>query len=267
MKHRLPVVVCLVLGAIPVFAADRLTDRDVKALVARIEDGRDKFDNALDDKFKNDILRGPGGEVDVKRFLNTFQESIDRLEESIKPGYAGSTEAGTLLRQGSAIDRYFRQHPGGTKGESEWNRLASDLKVLAAAYGSGFPVADNATFRRIGDRELADSVKALASSAEQLKKALDSDLKKDASIDKASREAIVSEADQLSKDAKALRDRVKDGKPSSAEADEVLTRAGKLQTFIQGHKGPAAGNAWAAVSSQLENVAAAYQVSRPPRMP
>jgi len=267
MKHRLLVAVCLVLGSLPVFAADRLTDRDVKALVARIEDGRDKFDNALDDKFKNDILRGPGGEVDVKRFLNTFQESIDRLEESIKPGYAGSAEAGTLLRQGSAIDRYFRQHPGGTKGESEWNRLGSDLKVLAAAYGSDFPVADSATFRRIGDRELADAVKALASAAEQLKKSLDSDLKKDASIDKPTREAVVSEADQLSQDAKTLRDRVKDAKPSSAEADEVLTRAHKLETFIQGHKVPAAARAWTAVSSQLENVAAAYQVSRTPRTP
>ena len=28
-------------------AADRLTDRDVKALVSRIEDGRDRFDDAL----------------------------------------------------------------------------------------------------------------------------------------------------------------------------------------------------------------------------
>ena len=53
MKHRLLVAVCLVVGSLPVFGADRLTDADVKALVARVEDGRDKFDNALDDKFKD----------------------------------------------------------------------------------------------------------------------------------------------------------------------------------------------------------------------
>lgn len=267
MKHRLLVAVCLVVGSLPVFGADRLSDADVKALVARVEDGRDKFDNALDDKFKESILRGPAGEVDVKRFLNTFQESIDRLEGSIKPGYAGSAEAGTLLRQGSALDRYFRQQPGGTKGESEWNRLASDLKLLAAAYGSEFPSGDNATFRRISDREVADTVKALASAAEQVKKSLDSDLKKDASVDKASREAVVAEADQLSKDAKELRDRVKDGKPSSGEAEQVLTSAAKLQTFIQGHQVPMAASAWTGVSSQLEIVAAAYQIPRAARTP
>ena len=139
MKHRLLLAVCLAISAVPAFAADRLTDRDVKSLVARVEDDRDKFDNALDDELKNKHPAGPAGEVDVKRFLNNFQESIDRLEESLKPGYAGSSEAGTLLRQGSALDRYFRAQPGGTKGESEWNRLASDLKLLAAVYGSRVP--------------------------------------------------------------------------------------------------------------------------------
>src|SRR5262245_20313214 len=138
MKHRLFVAAWLLVSAAPLLAADRLTDRDVKQLIARIEDGRDKFDNALDDKFKNAILRDASGEVKVQGCLNTFQESIDRVEESLKPAYAASTEVGTLRRQGSALERYFRQQPGGTKGESEWNRLASDLKMLAAAYGSDF---------------------------------------------------------------------------------------------------------------------------------
>ena len=267
MKHRLFVAVWLVASAAPLLAADRLTDRDVKELIARIEDGRDKFDNALDDKFKNSILRDASGEVNVKRFLNTFQESIDRVEESLKPDYAASTEVGTLLRQGSALERYFRQQPGGTKGESEWNRLASDLETLAAAYGSDFPIGENPAFRRLGDREVSQSVKALESSAQQLKRSLDSDLKKDPAVDKASREGIVDEADQLSKDAKALRERVNDGKPSSAEADQVLARAARLQTFIKGHQVPAASGAWHGVASQLEIVSAAYRVPSSSRTP
>ena len=268
MKHRLLVAASLAISSMPVFsvpafAADRMTDRDVKALVARIEDDRDKFDNALDDELKNKILRDSTGEVDVKRFLNNFQESIDRLEESLKPGYAGSSEAGTLLKQGSALERYFRAQPGGTKGESEWNRLASDLKLLAAVYGTDFPVGENATFRRIGDKEVADTTKLLEKSAQQLKKTLDSDLKTDPSIDSASRGAIVQEADQLSKDAKVLRERVSDGKPSSAEADQVMSRATKLHAFIQTHQVPASASVWSGARPQLETVAAAYRIQRP----
>ena len=60
------------------------------------------------------------------------------------------------MKQGSALERYFRAQPGGTKGESEWNRLSSDLKLLAAVYGTEFPVGENTTFRRIGDKEVAE---------------------------------------------------------------------------------------------------------------
>ena len=56
---------------------------------------------------------------------------------------------------------------------------------------------------------------------DRLKKSLNNDLKKDRTVQKTDREAIVREADQLSKDAKALRGRVRDGKPSSAEADRL----------------------------------------------
>jgi hypothetical protein len=251
----------LIAAATPLFAADRLTDRDVKALVARIEQDRDRFDDALDDRLKRGIVRGPGGEVKVSQFLNDFQENIDRLEERLKPAYAASAEVATLLHQGTAIDRYFRQQPARTKGESEWNRLAADLKSLAIAYGADFPIADGASVRRIGDGELAAAVKQIADSAKSLKRSLDSDLKKDASVPKPAREEIVGEADLLAKEAKALGSRVKDGKPSSAEADRVMERAAKLRMFIDSHKVPSSSSAWAAITSQLQTVAAAYRTT------
>jgi hypothetical protein len=263
MKRAGLTLVVIALCSSPVLVSDRLTDRDVKTLVSRIEQGRDRFDDALSDDQKRGILRGPSGEVDVKRFLNDFQESIDRLEERLKPDYAASTEAATLLRQASAIDGFFRQQPPGTRGESEWNRLATDLRTLAVAYGADFPLPDNATVRRIGDRELASTIEGIASSAGQLKKSLDTDLKKDATMDKQARQAVVGEAEQLSKDAKTLRDRVKDGKPSSAEAEALLARATKLQTFIASHQVPTSARAWSGVTGRLQSLASAYGASWP----
>lgn len=246
--------------AAPVAAADRLTDKDVKALVSSIEEGRDRFDNALDGNLKRSILRGPSGEVNVDQFLNDFQESIDRLEERLKPEYAASNEAGTLLRQASAIDAYFRRQPAGTKGESEWNRLATDLKALAVAYGTDFPLPENATVRRMGDREVAAALDQAAKSGERLKKSLDTDLKKDATVDKPSREAIVKDAEQLSKDAKALRARVQDGKPASAEVDQLLGRARTLHAFVTSRQLPTTMSVWSELNGQLQKVAAAYGV-------
>ena len=258
MKHALLTVATLAAISVPAFAQDRLTDRDVKSLVSRIEDARDKFDNALDDDLKNKVLRGPNGEVDVKNFLDDFQKNIDRLEERIKPEYAASAEVSTLLKQGNSIDTFFRQHKPGTKGESEWNRLAGDLKTLATAYGATFPLPENATVRRIGDGEVAQTAELLSKSASQLKKSLDADLKKNPAVDKATRDEILQEADDWSKEAKALRSRVKDGKPSSGEAQQLLSRASRLQSFIKNNQVPAAASAWSGLNGQVQALADAY---------
>jgi hypothetical protein len=263
MQRTLLLFGLMAICSVPILAADRLTDRDVKALVDRIEKGRDKFDDALDDKLKHSIVRGPNGEVNVDAFLNDFQKNIDRLEERLKPDYAASAEAGTLLRQATVIDAFFRQQPPGTRGESEWNRLATDMKALAKAYGADFPLPDKAPIRRIGDRELASAIDNVAHTAEQLKKSLDNDLKKDAAMDKEARRSVVNDADQLAKDAKTLRDRVKKGEPSSAEADRFLADAGKLQSFIASHQVPSSASAWTNTGESIQTVSSAYGSSWP----
>jgi hypothetical protein len=266
MKLRAALLVltgAFTISPMPTLAADRMTDREVKALVSRIEQGRDRFDDALDDELKHKVLRGPSGEVDVDRFLDDFQQNIDRLEERLKPDYAASAEAGTLLRQATQIDAFFREQAPGTKGESEWNRLASDLKVLANVYGADFPLPSGASVRRMGDREVAAGTKQVAVAAERLKKALDADLKQNPLVDKAARDAIVEEADQFTKDAKLLRDRVIDRKPSSAEADQLLARAARLQTFVAKHRVPTAANYWAGIDIYLQKLASAYRADWP----
>lgn len=252
-------LVAVIIGlSSPALAADRLTDRDVKALITKIEQGRDNFDDELDGKLKDSVVRQPSGEVNVKDVLNDFQESIDRVEERLKPEYAASAEVATLLRRGSGIEAFFRQQPPGTKGESEWNRLASDLKVLAGAYGADFPLPADAKVRRIGDGELVSAVSQVSASSDQVKKSLDNDLKKDATVSKEARQAAVAEADQLTKDAKALRDRVKDTKPSSAEASKFLAQASKVQGFLASHPLPASAAAWKAAAGHVQVVAIAY---------
>jgi hypothetical protein len=242
----------------PAMAADRLTDREVKALIEQIDENRDRFVDALDDTLKNNVLRTPKGEVDVKRYLDDFKENISRLKDRLKPEYAASAEAAAVLRQGVGIQAFFKSQPPGTRGESEWNRLATDLSVLAKAYGATFPLDDKASVRRVGDRELVTAADAVAKTAERLKKSVDNDLRTDVAVDRASREAAVLEAEALGEAAKALRDRVKDNKPSSAEAERLLTGASRMQTFINGRRMPSSSTVWVQAPAPLQTVAAAY---------
>ena len=85
------------------------------------------------------------------------------------------------------------------KGASEWDATAADLKRLVEAYSTTFPLPEGAAARRLGDKEVVAHV-----------------------------------ADALSKDAKELKKRVSDGKPSSAQARAVIDAANKLD----GHLAP-----------------------------
>jgi hypothetical protein len=113
----------------------------------------------------------------------------------------------------------------------------------------------------MGDREVAASADQIAKAGDLVKKSLDTELKKDKTIDKETRQAIVDEADQLCKDAKLVRDRVKDGKPSSAEAEKLLAGAAKMKSFVESHQVPAASRNWSSASEHLQKLASAYGIS------
>src|SRR4030095_17218202 len=125
--------------AMPAVAADRPPDKDVKALIERIDNERDRFEDQLDEKIKSSICGGAGGEVDVAHFLDDTQENLPRLKDRFNSDYAASAEVTTVLRQCTDIQRFMSQQPPNLDGASEWNRLASSLGALAKGYATPVP--------------------------------------------------------------------------------------------------------------------------------
>ena len=62
---------------------ERLPDKDVKALIDQVDEGRDKFEGNLDGKFKGSTLRGPNGEVKVAGALQDYQDNTQKTPGSI----------------------------------------------------------------------------------------------------------------------------------------------------------------------------------------
>ena len=249
------------LFAAPATAADRPTDKDVKQLLDRINQERDRFEDQLDGKVKDSILRGPRGEVNVSRFLDDLQENVNDLKNRFKPDYAASAEVTTVLRQGSDIQRFMSTQPPDFDGRSEWNRLAGSLGELAAVYATQFPISEGQLARRLNDAEVRKAAKDLEKSADDYKKALDSALKMNTSVDKAAREAAVKEAEGLKQEAERLASTIGDGKPASGEARALLEHATAIRGAAPGGAlSPAAQTAWGSVESNLVKVAQAFNL-------
>jgi hypothetical protein len=242
-------------------SAGRLSDKDVKALIERIDHDRDRFEDQLDGSLKRSIIRGPRGEVNVERYLDDLQENVGKLKERFTPAYAASAEATTVLRQATDIQRFMASQPPNFDGASEWNRLAEGLGELAAAYGTTLPVPGGQQARRLSDREMRSAADGVAKGAERFKKDLDASLKSDKTVDKATREAAVREADELKSEAKELASVIGDGRPASGEARALLDRAARIRAASSGRTlSPSAQSAWRSVEGGLATVAEGFSL-------
>jgi hypothetical protein len=233
---------------------ERLPDKDVKTLIDQVDEGRDKFEGNLDGDFKGSTLRGPSGERKVSGTLQDYQDETKKLQSRFNDDYAASAEVASVLKQATSIDTFMQDTPSVTKGRSEWDRQAASLKHLAEAYGTTFPLPYGATVRRMNDKETADAANDIARAADHFK----SDLDKASTLSKSDRDAAKKDADMLIEQANAVKSRMSDGKPSTAEVRLLVDQVVKLQRFVGRHQIPTAMANWQTVETSLGKLQQAF---------
>jgi len=216
IRYRIGGVIAgVILAAVAVAAqtGERLSDKQVKALIDEVDTGRDKFEGNLDGGFKGSTLRGPKGETKVSGALQDYQDSTQKLKERFTSDYSASAEVATVLKQSMQVDAFMRSPSSPTKGRNEWDRQTATLKRLAEAYRTTFPLPDGDAVRRMNDKEAADAAGAVAAQGEQVKRAADADK----TLAKPDKQVLKTEVDAVIKQAKTLQSGLKDGKPATGD--------------------------------------------------
>jgi hypothetical protein len=240
---------------------ERPRDKDIKQLLDRIDHERDRFEDQLDGQLKRSTIRTADRELNVERYLDDLQDNVGKLKDRFKPDYGASAEVSVVLRQGSDIQRHVTELPPNYNGASEWNRLATSLGELAAAYGTVFPLPEGRQARRLNDREVKTAAEGVARNADAVKNALDASLKQDRAVDKATRQASVNAFEGLKKDAEKLASRIEDEKPASGEAQVLVQHAAALRAGASARPLPAAAQtAWSSMETELAKVVQAFNL-------
>ncbi|HEX8032121.1 MAG TPA: hypothetical protein VF491_26855, partial [Vicinamibacterales bacterium] len=167
---------------------------------------------------------GPNGERRVADALQDYQDSTKKLQERFTADYSASTEVATVLKQSMQIDAFMKGSTAPEKGRTEWERQTANLKRLAQAYGTTFPLPDGVVARRLNDKEAAETAAAVATQAEQLKRAVDDDK----TLAKPAKQALKAEVEAIIKHAEMLESRLKDGKPATAESRMLKEKVAAL---------------------------------------
>jgi hypothetical protein len=229
MKLKLSIVAigAFLLLTVPVARAsstDRLTDKEVKSLIEQVYDARDKFEGRLEEKVKHGVDRSSTAEIDVESLLEDFQRDVEKLKDRYTENYSASAEVQAVLVRANGIGRMMKSQPSDIKGANDWDQLAKQLRALAAAYRTTFPLPEGAPVRRINDAEAAASAAAIISQAEQVKQAVNSDK----TLAKPDKEALKIDVDAVIKQGKALKSRLKDSQPATADARALVEKIGAL---------------------------------------
>jgi hypothetical protein len=232
---------------------ERLSDKQVKTLIDQVDEGRDKFEGNLESTFKESTLRGPRGETKVEGALQDYQDNTKKLQDRFTSDYAASAEVATVLKQSNAIGTFMMDSPSAMKGRSEWDRQAANLKHLAEAYGTTFPIPDGAAVRRMNDNETAAAAESIAKAADRFK----DDIDENKSLPQAEREAAKKDVEVLIKQADAVKDRTRDGRSATAEMRQLVEQVAKVQTFVGAHSNPAMTN-WQGVQTSLVTLREAF---------
>jgi hypothetical protein len=261
---------CLLLGSgIGVAATtsgsvQRASDKLVQKLIDATGRDINAFGKTLSSDFKNSVIRGPKGEVNVAHYMDDLDDDIKKLKQRFTRDYSASAEAYAVLTRATPLNKYMQAHPE-LKGANDWDVVARDLNELAGAYGASFPLAPDASVRRISDGEIDAAAKTIAANIDKLKQALKSDLGKAKDL-KEPGNAALANLDELSKALKDLRSLLDNDKPATAAARLVVQRTVAIGSFVDANAAalPKTVPLWQAGAPGRAKIAQAFGLEETP---
>ena len=253
------VAIVLTVGVSNAQVQQKISEPDLKDLLARIDTDTDRFaksaDKALDKSGFNKSAREDELNAHVKR-LKTATEALknDHTAANAKSNFE------TVLHHGVAIENFLRRNPlDGV--EEEWTALRSDLGDLA----SGFNITweqGHALGAPVGEADIKNLLQHIEDMADKYKLTLDAALDNSPLNNTSAEDEINGVNSEFRKATRHLED-VRNDESAPQAAKEVLIKAKRIDGFLQKHNAkltPEVQSSWGAVRTDLERLARLYNL-------
>jgi len=131
------VLVVAVVFSVVVRAQDvpyRLSDKQVKKLMAQLKKDTGRFRKSLDSSLDKSRLNGTNREDDINRFLKNYEDATERLYSRFKDNKSVGADVEAVLDGAAEIDRLMTRRIASERAERDWAAVRQDLRQLAEAY-------------------------------------------------------------------------------------------------------------------------------------
>lgn len=241
----------------------RLSEKEMEGLLARIEQGADRFRSSLAQNLDVSRFDDTKAEDNINQFIKEFEAATDRLKGRFDEDQSAAADVEEVLRRASRIDAFMNSHAMNSRAHNDWLALRADLDELGRAYNVSWNWTglSNRPYRMSED-ELKSLLARMEANADAFRKSL-ADALDNTDFDDTDAE------DLINRDIKAfenatdkLEDRFNNKRSAASDAEEVLTRAASIEAFMRQHRlTMRAQEDWQRLRESLDHLAQAYSVS------
>lgn len=139
-KRALTIINVLILAAVFSVVARaqdtpyRLSDKEVKKLMAQLKKDTGRFRKSLDSSLDRSRLNGTNREDDINKFLKNYEDATERLYSRFKDNKSVGADVEAVLDGAAEVDRLMTRRIASERAERDWNAVRQDLRRLAEAY-------------------------------------------------------------------------------------------------------------------------------------
>jgi len=112
----------------------RMSDKEMKQLLERLEDNADKLRKSVDKALDKSRLDTTRREDDINKFLKDFEDATDRLKDRFEDHKSVAADVEEVLRRAAFIDRFMQRQRLSAEVQGDWAAVKADLDELARAY-------------------------------------------------------------------------------------------------------------------------------------
>jgi len=114
----------------------RITDKEVEAIIHRIENQSDTFRKSLDAALDKSRLDGTRREDDINSFVKEFYKETKQLHENFDSHKSTANDVRTVLDRAAQIDQFIARNRlrNDRDAQRDWAKLRTHLDELARVY-------------------------------------------------------------------------------------------------------------------------------------
>ena len=112
----------------------RLSDKDVKKLMAQLKKDTGRFRKSLDSSLDRSRLNGTNREDDINTIVKNYEDATERLYSRFKDNKSVGADVEAVLDGAAELDRFMTRRLASERAERDWAAVRDDLRRLADAY-------------------------------------------------------------------------------------------------------------------------------------